>query len=78
MRKLYYFKPNGEKVDQAEGQRIIIREDGRVEQACDHGVGVTARYFCRCLVISAVLESVRLTLVTSGIVTRTGFGGDDA
>ena len=38
-RKFYYFKPDGEKVDQADGQRIIVREDGRVEQACDHGVG---------------------------------------
>jgi len=39
VKKFYYFKPDGEKVDQADGQRIILREDGRVEQACDHGIG---------------------------------------
>ena len=36
---LYWFDTNGKKVEQAENQRIIIREDGRIEQACDHGVG---------------------------------------
>ena len=39
MKKFYYFTPKGEKVEQADGQRVIVREDGRVEQACDHGVG---------------------------------------
>lgn len=38
-RPFYYFKPDGEKVDQTPGQRIIVREDGRIEQGCDHGCG---------------------------------------
>lgn len=37
--KLYWFNPKGERVEKAEGQRVIVREDGRIEQACDHGVG---------------------------------------
>lgn len=36
---LYWFNPKGDKVEKADGQRIIVREDGRIEQACDHGVG---------------------------------------
>ena len=39
MSKKFWFNSKGKKVEQADGQRIIIREDGRVEQACDHGVG---------------------------------------
>lgn len=37
--RMYWYDPKGDKVEHAPGQRIIIREDGRVEQACDHGVG---------------------------------------
>lgn len=36
---LYWFTPKGELVEQQPSQRIIVREDGRIEQACDHGVG---------------------------------------
>ena len=38
-KRFFYFTPKGERVFAAPGQRIIVREDGRIEQACDHGVG---------------------------------------
>ena len=36
---MIYFTPQGEKAAETPNQRLIIRADGRVEQACDHGVG---------------------------------------
>ena len=38
-KRFAYFKPDGTQAFQESNQRLIIREDGRVEQACDHGVG---------------------------------------
>ena len=37
--KYHYFTPKGESRAKEKNQRLIFREDGRVEQACDHGVG---------------------------------------
>ena len=36
---IIYFTPDGTRMGEMTGQRLRIREDGRVELVCDHGVG---------------------------------------
>lgn len=35
----HYFSPDGTLCEKQTNQRIVVREDGRIEQVCDHGIG---------------------------------------